>query len=226
MNNNLTNQQIKELFFEIVLKEKTYTEDVDYEGKNYATIAGDIFDEEFNEYLDSIGFFEPSPSVEAWREYQINCQRCVPTYEMRRRGYDVEALGNSRGSVKLGNDQKILELWGASDKDFIKNYVEFSSRKELKYSDGSKDNLNRIIENIEPNSRYQIAWHWKGKNSGHTSVLEKTSKGVFIVDPQTGKIYKAKEYLGRDLFTKVRLLRIDNRKINEDMLKLIMKGRR
>ena len=167
-----------------------------------------------------------NPNYAKAREYQINCQRCVPTYEMRRRGYDVEALGNSRGSVKLGNDQKILELWGASDKDFIKNYVEFSSRKELKYSDGSKDNLNRIIENIEPNSRYQIAWHWKGKNSGHTSVLEKTSKGVSIVDPQTGKIYKAKEYLGRDLFTKVRLLRIDNRKINEDMLKLIMKGRR
>ena len=167
-----------------------------------------------------------NPNYNKAREYQINCQRCVPTYEMRRRGYDVEALGNLRGSVKLGNDQKILELWGASDKDFIKNYVEFSSRNELKYSDGSKDNLNRIIENIEPNSRYQIAWHWKGKNSGHTSVLEKTSKGVFIVDPQTGKIYKAKEYLGRDLFTKVRLLRIDNRKINEDMLKLIMKGRR
>lgn len=167
-----------------------------------------------------------NPNYDKAREYQINCQRCVPTYEMRRRGYDVEALGNLRGSVKLGNDQKILELWGASDKDFIKNYVEFSSRKELRYSDGSKDNLNRIIENIEPNSRYQIAWHWKDGNSGHTSVLEKTSKGIFIVDPQTGKIYKAKEYLGRDLFTKVRLLRIDNRKINEDMLKLIMKGRR
>ena len=68
-NNELTNQQIKELFFEIVLKEKAYIENIDCEGKNYATIAGDIFDEEFNDYLDSIGFFEPSPSVEAWREY-------------------------------------------------------------------------------------------------------------------------------------------------------------
>lgn len=67
--NQLTNQQIKELFFEIVLKEKAYIKDVDCDGKSYATIAGDIFDEEFNEYLDSIGFFEPSPSVEAWREY-------------------------------------------------------------------------------------------------------------------------------------------------------------
>lgn len=68
-NNQLTNQQIKELFFEIVLKEKAYIEDVDCEGKSYAAIAGDIFDEDFNDYLDSIGFFEPSPSVEAWREY-------------------------------------------------------------------------------------------------------------------------------------------------------------
>ena len=25
------------------------------------------YEDEFNEYLDSIGFFEPSPSVEAWQ---------------------------------------------------------------------------------------------------------------------------------------------------------------
>lgn len=68
-NKRLTDQQIKELFFEIVLKEKAYIEDVDCDGENYATITGDIFDEDFNEYLDSIGFFKPSPSVEAWREY-------------------------------------------------------------------------------------------------------------------------------------------------------------
>lgn len=68
-NNQLTNQQIKELFFEIVLKEKAYIENVDCDGKSYAIIAGDIFDEDFNEYLDSIGFFEPSPSVEAWHDY-------------------------------------------------------------------------------------------------------------------------------------------------------------
>ena len=67
--NHLTNQQIKELFFELVLKEKAYIEDVDCDGKSYATIAGDIFDEDFNEYLDSISFWEESPSVEAWRNY-------------------------------------------------------------------------------------------------------------------------------------------------------------
>lgn len=68
-NNQLTNQQIKELFFEIVLKEKAYIEDVDCDSKSYATITGDSFDEEFNEYLDSISFWEESPSVEAYREY-------------------------------------------------------------------------------------------------------------------------------------------------------------
>lgn len=67
--NQLTNQQIKELFFEIVLKEKAYTEDVDCDGKSYATITGDIFDEEFNEYLDQIEFWEESATVEAYREY-------------------------------------------------------------------------------------------------------------------------------------------------------------
>ena len=40
-NNQLTDRQIKELFFEIVLKEKAYIEDVDCDGENYATITGD-----------------------------------------------------------------------------------------------------------------------------------------------------------------------------------------
>ena len=33
-----------------------------------------------------------NPLFSSGREYQINCQRCVPAYEMRRRGYDVTAL--------------------------------------------------------------------------------------------------------------------------------------
>ena len=68
-NNQLTDRQIKELFFEIVLKEKAYIEDVDCDGENYATITGDSFDDEFNDYLEQNGFWEESPSVEAWREY-------------------------------------------------------------------------------------------------------------------------------------------------------------
>ena len=63
-NNQLTDRQIKELFFEIVLKEKAYIEDVDCDGENYATITGDSFDDEFNDYLEQNGFWEESPSVE------------------------------------------------------------------------------------------------------------------------------------------------------------------
>lgn len=33
-----------------------------------------------------------NPNLTTSREYQVNCQRCVQTYEFRRRGYDVEAM--------------------------------------------------------------------------------------------------------------------------------------
>ena len=33
-----------------------------------------------------------NPNFESGMEWQTNCQRCVPTYEMRERGYDVTAL--------------------------------------------------------------------------------------------------------------------------------------
>jgi hypothetical protein len=35
-----------------------------------------------------------NPNYYSAREFQINCQRCVPTFELQRRGYNVEALPN------------------------------------------------------------------------------------------------------------------------------------
>lgn len=38
-------------------------------------------------------------------QYMINCQRCVPTYELRRRGYNVVALPRpyANGTSRRGN---------------------------------------------------------------------------------------------------------------------------
>ena len=35
-----------------------------------------------------------NPKYSQGTEYQINCQRCVQVYELRQRGFDVEAMPN------------------------------------------------------------------------------------------------------------------------------------
>ena len=79
-----------------------------------------------NNNLDAIGVKQgpPMSQTEAMkganprynldRSYKINCQRCVPTYEMRRRGYDVVANPNNGGVPLMGKeffvDRKIVDF--------------------------------------------------------------------------------------------------------------------
>lgn len=167
-----------------------------------------------------------NPNYAKAREYQINCQRCVPTYEMRRRGYDVEALGNLRGSMKLGNLEKMKELWSLEDKDILRNYIEIKRGENITIKDADFGNVLDFIEDSDIGSRFQISWWWSKDRSGHTVIAENTRKGAIFIDPQIGKTFTAEQFWRLDKNKrKMFLFRIDNRKINEDMLKLIMKGR-
>ena len=167
-----------------------------------------------------------NPNYDKAREYQINCQRCVPTYEMRRRGYDVEALGNLRGSVKLGNLEKMKELWSLEDKDILRNYIEIKRGENITIKDADFGNVLDFIEDSDIGSRFQISWWWSKNRTGHTVVAENTRKGAMFIDPQLGKTFTTEQFWRLDKNKrKMFLFRIDNRKINEDMLKLIMKGK-
>lgn len=167
-----------------------------------------------------------NPNYDKAREYRINCQRCVPTYEMRRRGYDVEALGNLRGSVKLGNLEKMKELWSLEDKDILRNYIEIKRGENITIKDADFGNVLDFIEDSDIGSRFQISWWWSKNRTGHTVVAENTRKGAMFIDPQIGKTFTTEQFWRLDKNKrKMFLFRIDNRKINEDMLKLIMKGK-
>ena len=56
---------------------------------------------------------KPNPNYIKNRAYQINCQSCVVAYELRRRGFDVEAFGNTgQGctTYKLSYDTNLIGL--------------------------------------------------------------------------------------------------------------------
>ena len=162
-----------------------------------------------------------NPNYTKAREYQINCQRCVPTYEMRRRGYDVEALGNY--DKRLGSLNSIRKMWGVKSDEIFRNY--------RKNESGELENLNiayfkEYLKNIENGERHQIGWLW-GEQNGHTILVERKRGVLNFIDPQTNKVRNFKEFQD---WTKTSngifwAFRIDDRELDKNMIKLIMKGR-
>lgn len=162
-----------------------------------------------------------NPNYDKAREYQINCQRCVPTYEMRRRGYDVEALGNY--DKRLSSLINIRKMWGVKSDEIFRNY--------RKNESGELENLNiayfkEYLKNIENGERHQIGWLWRGE-SGHTILVERKSGVLKFIDPQTNKVRNFKEFqdwtkTSKGIFW---AFRIDDRELDKNMIKLIMKGR-
>lgn len=162
-----------------------------------------------------------NPNYDKAREYQINCQRCVPTYEMRRRGYDVEALGNY--DKRLSSLINIRKMWGVKNDEIFRNY--------RKNESGELENLNiayfkEYLKNIENGERHQIGWLWR-EESGHTILVERKSGILKFIDPQTNKVRNFKEFqdwtkTSKGIFW---AFRIDNRELDKNMIKLIMKGR-
>ena len=162
-----------------------------------------------------------NPNYDKAREYQINCQRCVPTYEMRRRGYDVEALGNY--DKRLSSLINIRKMWGVKSDEIFRNY--------RKNESGELENLNiayfkEYLKNIENGERHQIGWLWR-EESGHTILVERKSGILKFIDPQTNKVRNFKEFqdwtkTSKGIFW---AFRIDDRELDKNMIKLIMKGR-
>jgi len=55
-----------------------------------------------------------NPNYKTGAEFQLNCQKCVPAYEMRRRGYDVEALPaiiSENGTISTSDILAINDNW-------------------------------------------------------------------------------------------------------------------
>lgn len=110
-------------------------------------------------------------------EYRVNCQRCVQTYELRRRGYDVIAKPkpSANNTVTWGSEcfipkEQIQESW----KSFTLNLSQTAVKNEL--------------QNSPEGARYAIYVKWKGRGKGaHVFIAEKLNGSVKYMDPQTGR---------------------------------------
>lgn len=157
--------------------------------------------------------------------YQRNCQRCAPTYELRRRGYDVEALANNGGSTH--DVYRIpAEMWRNEDGSI-------SRPQRLPTKTNSGVTL-ALMNQMKPGERGTIDWGWARSNVGHIINVERTEDGILFIDAQPGRIVKTfEEYMGDNKFRQtlngmpygVRYNRTDDKFIDlENIAKIVRKA--
>ena len=159
--------------------------------------------------------------------YRINCQSCVVSNELRRRGFDVTALENTRQKNNIPYRLSLKTELAWIDKETgitpvkqkaggisgVDNYGRIKS-KTIKQLSAELSDL------VKETGRYHIDFAWKGTRSGHIICLEKLSNGkVRFYDPQNGKLVSWADLSKRiSLKHGVNVLRVDNLMINKDLI--------
>ena len=161
-----------------------------------------------------------NPNYGTDRQYSINCQTCVPANEMRRRGFDVSAMGNNNDeiwqwfkdngmnnghkSVWLDHDGSVARWRSIDDWRFEKKYKRFTRKRVDEFID----------ETCAAEGRYEIRCTWDSGTSGHVFCIERDKKGVLkIWDPQNGS-HDIMYYFDSMIYRSIEILRIDDKVIN------------
>jgi len=118
-----------------------------------------------DEYRAVVG---TNPNYNKGYEYQVNCQRCVPAYELRRRGYDVTAKPRPRNnSINTSVD---------------------SFNAVLTDTTGKADLLQQL-STFPDGARFGVRQNWKGySGAGHTYTAVKENGKLYFFDPQNGSL--------------------------------------
>lgn len=147
-----------------------------------------------NPYFTKVDIIATDRKGKEYRPYQINCQSCVVAYEMRRRGYDVEALPNFQAvneNDELQGPEMLSyncpSMWYNPETGAWPDRITFPFNKDL-----NQDGVLRALQNhldvlIKPGQRYHIEWGWDWTRGAHIITVEKDDKGnLTAYDPQRG----------------------------------------
>lgn len=143
-----------------------------------------------------------NPGCSKGGAYRVNCQRCVQTYEFRRRGYDVVA----KPKPQVKDD---IIIWGSEcfvgQNNAVVEYTFNQTAAQVK----------REIKNAPDGARYGIYIKWKGVKSAHVFVAEKVDGVVRFLDPQSGKL-DVSSYFDRGSAGKFGFFRMDDKQPTTD----------
>lgn len=157
-----------------------------------------------------------NPNFEKGLEYQVNCQRCVPTYLARRRGYDVVARPAVLDEHGLDKEDEFKNHWteiygGAHFSDFTDCGAP-TRNAQLR-------NVERFMRSCGDNATAVVYIQWES-GSAHVFVADRVDGKTTYCDPQSGR-QSCKSYFqfAKTEESAVAVLRIDDRDMPEGLLK-------
>lgn len=151
--------------------------------------------------------------------YYDNCQRCVPTYLLRRQGYDVEALpsGDDHG------DDFVIRRNGRV-KYIKKDSGEFPVVQSARDSTtGGKNEIEAFMKDLPDGAMVEVGCTWRN-GGAHVFVAEKQEGVVHYIDPQSGES-DVVNYFDLMIKNRTNFWRIDDCQVNERYIQLIAKNR-
>ena len=165
---------------------------------------------------DEANHGRPNPNLLVDRGYQINCQSCVVAYEARLRGYDVQTLPNTGGSVLEKLSYSTNMAW-----------IDPATGEHPEYIRDSAAGTPGLFENflektVLPKGRYTLQFTHKGStNSGHIISMDRDESGALrLYDPQIGDTFsgdKLTNYISKRIEltrSSPSILRVDNQYFN------------
>ena len=112
--------------------------------------------------------------------YRQNCQRCVPAYEMRRRGYDVIAKpATVDKNGKMATEDKLYTSWNKVFKG--------AKLHHCWGNDGGLAAITAKMNDWGDGAVAEVMVRWKNAEA-HVFVVEHIGGKIRFVDPQTGNI--------------------------------------
>ena len=168
------------------------------------------------------------------REYYTNCTYCTAAYDLRRRGYDVQAAArdekadlSANGIADLYDGEKLV-----TDYDLM--YKNASRTDKALYKLGIKDppktntkEFNKALEkdllSHGDGARGHLIVQWEN-GGAHDVVWEVEDGKVYARDCQSNKVYDLEKYTSRS--SKINYFRTDNIKPNKKVLNFVVNRRK
>lgn len=154
--------------------------------------------------------------------YRHNCQTCTMAYELRRRGFNIEAIPNP--VLKGYKKYRSFSRYCVSKKvDWRDRFLtEDGKRADYAWSSGIKDTglekLKFIENQTDKQGRYEIYCAWKGGDA-HVFIVERQKDGNLLwFDPQSGRRGSWQDfdddYVAKMKADSIGVMKIDDKLIN------------
>lgn len=154
--------------------------------------------------------------------YEYNCSYCTATYDLRRRGYDVEAMPIDLYNDDITNNTEILswyedaELVTGSDIMRI-SQSQIDSQKPL--SERQVEDFIESLEEQEDGSYGHLFLYWANNGGGHDVIWEIENGEAIVRDCQTNQTLDPREYLENCCYAEY--FRSDNLELADEIRRVV-----